>query len=148
MKDPTVVEVQRRVEASTGVPVENAEFMQLLEYREGQFYKKHHDQDAPRASPWGPRLYTFFMYFGDDYVGGETHFPRLNITVRPSKGRALIWPHVLDSDPYERDSRTEHESLPMTSGIKYAANYWLHMYNFRAMLTKGCENVNLLENWM
>lgn len=147
--DPTVVAVQRRVEAYTGVPVENAEHMQLLQYREGQFYRAHHDQNSPRASAWGPRLYTFFLYLGDagSYTGGETRFPGLNITVHPVKGRALVWPHVLDSDPYERDGRTVHESLPVSSGVKHAANYWLHMYSFRTFKDNGCQFVNYLDNW-
>lgn len=43
------------------------------------------------------------------YTGGETHFPRLNITIPAKRGSALIWPSVLDGDPNERDDRTDHE---------------------------------------
>jgi hypothetical protein len=95
-------------------------------------------------------MYTFFMYLGDDnsYSGGETHFPRLNLTVAPAKGRALVWPSVLSSDPYERDDRTDHESLPVRSGVKYAANYWLHMYSFRRFMDSGCGNMAYAENWV
>ena len=31
------------------------------------------------------------------------------------------------SDPYQRDDRTDHESLPVTSGVKFGVNYWIHM---------------------
>lgn len=147
LEDATVQRVQRRVEALTSVPIEYAEYMQVLEYQQGQFYKVHHDQNSPRSSAWGPRLYTFFMYLAEGYTGGETHFPRLNITVAAAKGRALVWTSVLDSDPYERDDRTDHEALPVETGTKYAANYWLHMYPFRTKSDFGCGNVAYIDNW-
>ena len=28
------------------------------------------------------------------------------------------------------DPRTFHEALPVTKGIKYAANYWLHQFDY------------------
>ena len=32
----------------------------------------------------------------DILTGGETHFPHLNISVTPKKGRALLWPSTYD----------------------------------------------------
>ena len=78
-------------------------------------------------------------------AGGHTHFPRLNISVRPKRGSALLWPSVLDHDPNERDDRTDHEALPVASGTKYAANYWLHMYRYRGL--DGCDNQAYSDNW-
>ena len=147
MRDTTINAVQDRVQALTRVPPENAEYLQVLQYHEGQFYKVHHDQNSPRSSAWGPRLYTFFMYLSDDLTGGETRFPLLNITVPPKKGRALLWPSVLSGAPYERDDRTDHEALPVKSGTKYAANYWLHMHPFRTLSDAGCGNTAYDDNW-
>lgn len=42
-------------------------------------------------------------------LGGETNFPNLGIAVKPKKGRALLWPSTLDSQPDQIDSRTMHE---------------------------------------
>ena len=36
-------------------------YCQVLRYEAGQFYKTHHDQNSPRASAWGPRMFTVFM---------------------------------------------------------------------------------------
>ena len=77
----------------------------MLRYESGQFYKVHHDQNSPRSSAWGPRMFTVFMYVGDGYEGGLTHFPRLNLTIPAGKGRACVWTSVLDSDPYQVVSR-------------------------------------------
>lgn len=148
LQDPTVQRVERRVsDLLGGIPMENAEPMQVLRYEQGQFYKTHHDQNSPRASAWGPRMFTIFMYVGDGYTGGETHFPKLNLTIPAGKGRACIWTSVLDSDPYQRDDRTDHESLPVASGVKYGVNYWVHMFPFREKSRRGCGNQAYVENW-
>lgn len=147
--DPVLMELRQRISNLTLVPQENAEYLQVLRYEEGQFYKVHHDQNSPLTSVWGPRMYTFFMYLSDlPTGGGETHFPRLNISVVPKRGRALLWPSVLDSDPGARDDRTEHAALEVSAGgVKYAANYWLHMYDFQGPNERGCQNTEVFGNW-
>jgi len=40
-------------------------------------------------------------------------------TVMPKRGRALLWPSVLDEDPNTQDERTDHQALPVEKGIKY-----------------------------
>ena len=135
---------------------------QVLKYETGQFYRRHHDQNSPATSMWGPRIYTFFMYMndadtpepgkaasagGEALTGGETHFPVLNLTVKPKMGRALLWPSILDQTPLVRDDRTDHEALVVTGGIKYAANYWLHLYDFQEANALGCGNKEVFGNW-
>ena len=80
-------------------------------------------------------------------AGGHTHFPRLNISVRPKRGSALLWPSVLDHDPNERDDRTEHESVAVDAGTKFAANYWLHLWDFQEPTQHGCGNAEIFGNW-
>lgn len=92
-------------------------------------------------------MFTVYMYVSDDYEGGQTHFPRVNVTVAPKKGRAAVWTSVLNSDPYQRDDRTDHESLPVSKGTKRGVNYWVHMYPFRSKTSKGCGNQAYIENW-
>lgn len=88
--------------------------------------------------PQGPRILTVFMYLNDVEEGGGTHFGPLNLTVQPKKGRVVIWPSVLDEDPLEMDERTHHEALPVKAGIKYGANAWLHLRDFKTQSEKGC----------
>jgi len=41
----------------------------------------------------------------------------------PKRGRALLWPSVLDSDPNKKDPRTTHQALPVGKGsLKFGAN--------------------------
>lgn len=55
---------------------------QVLKYEPGQFYRAHHDQNTHPDSLAGVRLFTFFIYLQAPESGGQTYFPRLNITVR------------------------------------------------------------------
>ena len=142
--DPTVASVRSRIANVTGVPVSHSEHVQVLHYDPGDFYRQHHDQNAHPRSPWGPRLFTFFLYLNDVERGGGTRFVHLNMTVEAKRGRALMWPSVLDKDPSairnHEDSRTTHEALAVEAGIKRAANVWLHQYDFQSKLAAGCRN--------
>lgn len=62
---------------------------------------------------------TVFLYLNDVEAGGGTHFSRVNQTVIPKQGRAVIWPSVLNMNPNKKDSRTMHEALPVEEGVKY-----------------------------
>jgi prolyl 4-hydroxylase len=86
----------------------------------------------------GPRILTFFLYLNDVEAGGGTNFPKLGLTVMPKRGRALLWPSVLNSSPMSSDQRTDHQALDVEAGIKYAANGWIHMYDYVTPQKKGC----------
>jgi len=130
---PVVKQVKEKMALFTTVPADNSEDLQLLHYEPGQYYRVHHDYiEAYATLPAGPRILTFFLYLNDVEEGGGTRFPELAhdappVTVQPAKGKALLWPSVLDEDPNERDDWTMHEALPVLKGRKYAANSWLHL---------------------
>ena len=71
--------------------------------------------------------------------------PSHPIQVSPVKGSAILWPSVYSNSIYETDMRTQHESLPVIRGRKYAANFWQHMYNFQDALQHNCGNQNYLQ---
>jgi len=138
LKDPVMKRVEAKISRVTGVPVEYGEFMQIVKYEEGQFYKLHHDQNSATWSPQGVRVYTFFMYLNDVDEGGETDFPQLKLTVKPRKGSAILWPSVLNDAPNATDHRTNHAALPVVKGTKLGANMWIHMHDFRTASFKHC----------
>ena len=67
-----------------------------------------------------------------------TNFPYLDLTVTPKRGRAALWPSVWDHDPNKKDSRTNHQAMPVIQGQKFGANAWLHQRNFKDNNAKGC----------
>jgi len=129
---PAVVAVTERMMNISQLPLNNAEYMQILKYEPGQFYKQHHDQQTAHWTPQGVRLYTFFVYLSDVEEGGGTKFNNLGLTVTPKLGRAILWPSVAEDDFLKADMRTQHEALPVEKGVKFAANLWMHLYDFRS----------------
>ena len=70
------------------------------------------------------------MYLSDVEEGGETRFTKLNISVTPRKGSAILWPSVHSHDPWETEQETYHEAVTVVKGEKYAANVSFAMPNF------------------
>jgi len=139
-EDSVVMDITARIEDMIGVPQDNYESFQLLQYEPGQFYKEHHDMGLsdPETDPAGPRILTFFFYISDVEQGGETEFRKLGLKVSPRKGSAVIWPSVLNERVWDQDARTYHAALPVERGVKYGANLWVHARNFRIPNLHGC----------
>ncbi|KAL7497778.1 hypothetical protein ACHAWT_010195 [Skeletonema menzelii] len=135
---PGVRRVSKRIEEITGIPQGNYESFQILKYEVGEFYKRHHDSSGKNKNISGHRILTVFLYLNDVEEGGETAFTELGIAVKPKKGRALIWPSVLNDNPDSYDPRTFHEARAVVKGTKYAANHWIHQYDFRNANVWGC----------
>lgn len=108
----------------------------------GQKYVTHHDSSEEDVDMvCGPRILTLFLYLSDVEDGGETNFPLLGLSVKPKKGRAVLWPSTLNHNPEAIDGRTVHQSLPVIKGRKFGANAWIHLYNFEEANKWGCTGV-------
>jgi len=70
--------------------------------------------------------------------GGETRFNKLGLSIKPKKGRALVWPSVLDENPELWDSRMYHEAKDVIKGEKRAANHWIHLNDYITPNDWGC----------
>jgi prolyl 4-hydroxylase len=141
-QDPIVQRVMNRIATITGIGDVNYEHLQILRYKKGEYYKTHNDfidYQATRSS--GVRLLTFYVYLSDLPVdgGGGTKFPHLNLTVTPKKGRAVLWPSVLNEDPMSKDNRTDHAALTVKQGVKYGFNAWIHQRDFKSPHKKNCQ---------
>mmetsp|Transcript_3459 Transcript_3459/g.9014 ORF Transcript_3459/g.9014 Transcript_3459/m.9014 type:complete len:293 (-) Transcript_3459:413-1291(-) len=139
---PLTISVLDKIEEVTRIPRNHQANLQILRYSKTQHYHLHHDYDyydTPRQP--GPRVLTFFLYLSDVEEGGGTNFPRIgnNLTFTPRKGRAVIWPNVLNDDPDKMDERTEHQALRVMRGTKYAANAWIHMHDWQGSMRRGCD---------
>ena len=103
--DPLVSPVIARIANITRTEDKNSEYLQLLQYEPGQYYKQHHDYIGHhKEKPCGVRILTLFIYLNDveEDAGGGTRFSLLNITVQPKKGSAVLWPSVLDEAPEDK----------------------------------------------
>jgi prolyl 4-hydroxylase len=137
--DAVVKKLMTRIEKLTHIPNKNAEYIQVLRYESPQLHKLHHDYiyNQIERQP-GARIFTIFLYLSNVEEGGETDFPRLKIAVKPKKGRALIFPSVLDEEPDKKDGYMYHQASVVKKGVKYAANIWIHQRDFKNPNKNNC----------
>lgn len=102
---------------------------QVLKYDVGQEYKTHHDYfNYPnKFVSDNDRIATVIVYLNDDFEGGETFFPHLNVRVKPIKGSAIFFEYKYIR---ELNEMTLHAGLPVTSGTKYIATTWIRPNEF------------------
>mmetsp|Transcript_39945 Transcript_39945/g.96406 ORF Transcript_39945/g.96406 Transcript_39945/m.96406 type:complete len:479 (-) Transcript_39945:128-1564(-) len=134
LEDPAVRDLMANVTSTLGIPESHCDYLQLLKYTTGQFYKEHNDYDAHQVfASAGARSITWYMYLSTVPEGGETQFPRIPIKVAPKQGRVLVWSNIRDDDPIEEDLLARHEALPVISkdSLKYGATAWFHSQNIR-----------------
>lgn len=118
--------IENRASMLLGIPVSQIETLQLLRYREGQKYEPHHDYF--KNDEKNNRTATALVYLNDlpENSGGETRFPELNLSIKPVRGRAVMWSNcVVRGENVVCDSRTLHGGDPPRSETtKYALNIW------------------------
>ena len=107
--------IKKRVSELSELPLENQENFHFVKYGPGGEYKKHHDG--------GDRPKTALIYLNDGFTGGETEFPKLDITVKPKTGKLIIWDNSsLDG---VADETAIHAGLPVEVGTKYIGVIWI-----------------------
>lgn len=128
---PVVKSISDKVSKIVGLPVQNFEMLQVLHYGKGGKYDPHFDACeekekgfCDRMNIGGPRLKTFIIYLNDDYEGGGTHFPKINYTVIPKKGKAVLFENVDANHVIIPEAL--HGGQPVLNGEKWIANKWIH----------------------
>lgn len=125
-----VIEVMRaRISAATGLPLPLFEASQVLHYAPGQQFSAHHDYFDPQNPGHaeqlkrGQRIATFLLYLNEGYAGGDTDFPRAELSFRGKAGDALF---IINVDQSGRpDPLTLHAGTPPQSGEKWIFSQWI-----------------------
>lgn len=106
-------------------PIVNIEQIQILRYEPGEFYKPHNDYfNFPPAivTTDNDRVATVLFYLNDDFTGGSTSFPSLNIEIKPRKGSAVFFDYKYTD---HINKLTLHGGMPVDTGAKYVATSWI-----------------------
>jgi 2OG-Fe(II) oxygenase superfamily len=83
---------------------------ELLEYKEGQFYKEHVDSFSQQQ-----RSLSCSIALNEDFEGGEFAFFNRQIQIRSPKGSAIIFPS---------NFMFPHEIMPVKRGTRYSIITW------------------------
>ena len=92
------------------------EAIQVLRYREEEFYSWHHDQASADVNEKN-RTISVVLYLQNATEGGRTMFPHR--AYRPKAGQALIFPS---------NWCFPHSAEPVKAGTKIAAVTWYHCH--------------------
>lgn len=106
------------------VPYNHIEAIDIYNYEQGRFLAYHHDYPYdPRKINYykhgGDRVGTGIFYLNDNFVGGETYFPKHNVNVVPKAGSFLYFEQCYDE---ATNWSTIHESKIIKSGVKWIAS--------------------------
>ena len=131
--------IERCISRVAGVPTLNGEFLQILRYRLGEEFRPHVDYfNESGAGAYqsladgGQRAQTVLMYLNDDYGGGGTCFPSLQLEVKGRRGDMLHF-HNLGADGLgHRDSL--HAGMPVMAGEKWLLSQWIRRESYPARL--------------
>ncbi|WP_242221407.1 2OG-Fe(II) oxygenase [Bacillus cereus group sp. BfR-BA-01380] len=116
--------IERRIASIMNVPTKHGEGLQILKYTVGQEYKAHYDFFAENsAAANNNRMSTLVIYLNDVEEGGETFFPKLNLSVSPKKGMAVYFEYFYQDASLNK--LTLHGSAPVTKGEKWIATQWM-----------------------
>jgi len=130
-RDATLKRIRSKHEQLTNIPEKFYEVTQTSQYRPGEFFSSHYDDDAcedqvseikENCKLSNRRMVTVLTYLNDDNEGGATYFPDLDIRVFPKKGSAvLFFPVSVDGllNPYLRHASEE------SSSTKYVMQQWI-----------------------
>lgn len=127
-KDERIRKLFERVGRLVNKNPHKSEDLQVVHYDATDFYKPHHDTccfgNCDKDPMVNERIKTVIVYLTDNFEGGETHFPNLNLKLKPRRGDAVAF------DTYNMfgqcDKRALHEGLPVTSGVKNICTFWFH----------------------
>lgn len=134
--DTAIAALCERISILVGLPLQQAESLQLIHYFATQEYAPHFDAwDAATEAGQrcmargGQRLVTCLLYLNDVEAGGGTTFPKLDITVAARTGRMLIF-HNCHVGTTIRHPASLHGGMPVLAGEKWACNLWFRERNY------------------
>jgi prolyl 4-hydroxylase len=125
-EDLVVQAINRCIAKATGTEPGWGEPLNILKYSPGQQYKPHHDGTG--SDNVSVRVLTALIWLNDQFEGGETNFPKINVTVRGAVGDMLVFRNIRDNGEF--DERMIHAGLPVTEGVKWMASRWIRAGNY------------------
>ncbi len=97
-----------------------SEIIYLLVLLQFLGYKNH--TDCTEDDEIRDRFATILVYLQDVKEGGETKFPKLGISVKPKRGRLLVWNNMRPDGSC--DPTSIHNAAKVVDGHKVIIQRW------------------------
>ncbi len=125
--DSIVERINERISTELNLPENHGEPLQGQLYRQGEYYKDHHDyfDDETLRRQFahsGQRTWTAMIYVNEVLGGGHTEFPHLGKSIAPSKGMGVFWKN--SDGAGAEDPNTLHSGRPVLEGEKMIITKW------------------------
>lgn len=122
--------IDEKIAQALGIRLPYSEQIQGQRYDMGQEYKEHpdyfagleHETYRKFTDKQGDRTWTFMVYLNSVEKGGGTRFTRIDKTIMPQKGHAVVW-NNLDAEGVPNPF-TLHAGLPIEAGHKMIVTKW------------------------
>lgn len=128
--------VQERMSRTCAQRMQQLEAPMVLHYDVGQQITPHFDFIDANAADYeqqireqGQRMITFLLYLNDDYGGGETTFPALDIVNRGISGDGLYF--INSNADRSPDRNMVHTGSAPTSGEKWIVTQFIRDIRLR-----------------
>ena len=132
-----IEELSLRVAEVVGLPLEQAESLQVIYYSQAQEYAPHYDvwdvatERGRRCMiKGGQRMVTCLLYLSDVEREGGTSFPNLETQVRAKKGRMVLFHNCYEGRNI-RHPDSLHGGMPVIKGEKWACNFWFRESDYQ-----------------
>lgn len=121
--DEIIQQIEKKISEITSIPESQGENIQVAHYAIGAQYRPHYDYfQKTSTQEGGQRIATFLIYLNTPTKGGETKFPRANISIKPIKGSALFFYNV-NPEGFV-DHLSLHAGTPVIEGEKWIMTRW------------------------
>ncbi len=128
---PVMDSITGKVAELFRLKVTHCEPPELIAYDEGGVFKRYFDGMLSGAmKTWGEgnappsqRIFTAILYLNDGFSGGQTRFPRLDLTLTPKAGRLAFWQNTRPGKTLVHHN-SMHEGCPVTQGHKRIISFW------------------------
>lgn len=124
-----VMQLDEMIAEALGIHWSYSDATQAQRYDVDQEYKAHYDYFVPGTRDHqvhcqftGQRTWTFMIYLNDVEEGGGTRFRRLEKTIMPEKGKAVIWNNLNPDGSV--NLHTIHHGMKVRRGSKYVITKW------------------------
>ncbi len=132
-EDPAINLIMKKCCINFDIETEQSEVLHVLHYSVGEEYKPHYDffggiDGKDNFQSQQQRIKTIVLYLNNVEEGGNTSFPKLQLSVKPQKGKAVFFENfnVDNNQPY---IESLHAGEPVVKGEKWLATLWLRGKN-------------------